>query len=120
MKFDKITIALLLIFILYSCAPPLRKYVPIESNFRKEETLCITLKDRSEHKIKFLKADETGIYSHFDKYYAFKNIVFIEREKFNTSNVGLMLVGGVAVIAVIGVYHLYKLPDELQNKLGNN
>ena len=120
MRTKKICIILLTVFIYSSCAPPLRKFVPPDSVFRQEETLCITLKDGTERKIKFLKIDGNGIHGYFDRYYAFEEIAFIEREKSNPANIGLMVVGGVAVIAVYGIYRLFRLPDEVRDKFRSN
>ena len=120
MRTKKICIILLTVFIYSSCAPPLRKFMPLNSKFSHEETLCITLKDGTERKIKFLKVDGDGIYGYFDRYYAFEEIAFIEREKSNPANIGLMIVGGVAVIAVYGIYRLFRLPDEVRDKFRSN
>lgn len=105
MRTKHICIVLLVAFLYSSCAPPLRKFVPLDSKFRKEETLCITLKDGTERKIKFLKVNGNGIYGYFDRYYAFEDIAFIEREKSNPANIGLMLVGGAVIVGGYMLYH---------------
>jgi|GEM_PF-5159923 len=101
------TISALLLFLLItsSCAPPLRESLPRNSKeLKKDIVLCITTKDGKEHKIKLIRQDEKGIYGYRNKFFAYEDILYLEREKPNPTNIGIALLTLTTTAALVTAY----------------
>jgi len=72
-----------------------------KTEYKAQTKLLITTHDGSKHKLIFKKSDETGIYGFEQKYFAFKDVAFIETERANPANVGIAILGTAAVGATV-------------------